>query len=80
MTDARYDQWQTYDNVPFPKHIEVNRPRDEYGVVIDIVKMDINKGVTDDKFVLTQPEGSTLQVVGGGPQPPAPALPGKKKS
>ena len=37
--------WKTYDNVPFPKHIEINRPRDEYAVVIDIVKMDINKGV-----------------------------------
>ena len=54
----------------FPKHIEINRPRDEYGVVIDVVKMDINKGVSDDKFVLKQPPGSTLQVVG---QPPAPA-------
>jgi outer membrane lipoprotein-sorting protein len=70
LTDARYAQWQPYDNVAFPKHIEINRPRDEYAVVIDIVKMDINKGVSDDKFVLDQPEGTTLQVVG---QPPAPA-------
>jgi outer membrane lipoprotein-sorting protein len=64
LTDARYSQWRTYDNVHFPKHIEINRPRDEYGVVIDVVKMDINKGVSDDKFVLNQPPGSTLQVVG----------------
>ena len=70
LTDARYSQWRSYDNVPFPKHIEINRPRDEYGVVIDVVKMDINKGVSDDKFVLNQPPGSTLQVVG---QPAAPA-------
>jgi uncharacterized protein DUF4292 len=61
LTDARYSQWNAYDNVPFPKHIEINRPRDEYGVVIDIVKMDINKGVSDDKFVLERPEGSVLQ-------------------
>src|SRR5581483_9358931 len=59
LTDARYSQWHAYDNVPFPKHIEINRPRDEYGVTIDIVKMDINKGVTDAKFVLPQPEGTT---------------------
>src|ERR1051325_9590510 len=64
LTDARYSDWKTYDNVPFPKHIEINRPRDEYAVVIDIVKMDINQGVTDDKFVLDQPEGTTLQVLG----------------
>jgi outer membrane lipoprotein-sorting protein len=74
LTDARYAQWQPYDNVAFPKHIEINRPRDEYAVVIDIVKMDINKGVSDDKFVLEQPEGTTLQVVGQAPAP-APAKP-----
>jgi hypothetical protein len=71
LTDARYSQWKNYDNVPFPKHIEINRPRDEYAVVIDLVKMDINKGVTDDKFVLNQPPGSTLQVVGQPVAPPS---------
>jgi len=77
LTDARYSQWQAWDNIGFPKHVEINRPRDEYGVVIDIVKMDINKGVTDDKFVLDQPEGSTLQTVGQPPATPptAPAAP-----
>jgi len=64
LTDARYTEWKPYDNVPFPKHIEINRPQDEYGVVLDVVKMDINKGVTDDKFVLEQPEGTTLRVIG----------------
>jgi hypothetical protein len=64
LTDARYSEWRAYDNVRFPKHVEINRPRDEYGVVIDVVKMDINKGVSDDKFVLNQPEGSVRQVVG----------------
>ena len=70
LTDARYSDWKSYDNVPFPKHIEINRPKDEYAVVIDVVKMDINKGVSQEKFALAQPEGSTLQVVG---QPPVPA-------
>jgi outer membrane lipoprotein-sorting protein len=74
LTDARYTDWRRYDNVAFPKHIEIDRPRDEYAVVIDIVKMDINKGVSDDKFVLDQPEGTTLQVVGQAPAP-APAKP-----
>src|SRR5580765_311614 len=69
LTDARYSDWKTYDNVPFPKHIEINRPKDEYAVVIDVVKMDINKGVTPEKFALAQPEGSTLQVVGQAPVP-----------
>jgi hypothetical protein len=67
LSDDRYSQWKSYDNVAFPKHIEINRPHDEYGVVIDIVKMDINKGVKDDTFVLPQPEGTTLQIVGEPP-------------
>jgi hypothetical protein len=67
LTDARYSEWHSYDNVPFPKHIEINRPRDEYAVVLDIVKMDINKGIKDDQFVLEQPEGTTLQTVGPPP-------------
>ena len=81
LTDARYSDWKAFDNVPFPKHIEINRPRDEYAVVIDIVKMDINKGVTPDKFVLEQPEGTVLQRVGEGPtQTPAPPVPKGKKT
>jgi outer membrane lipoprotein-sorting protein len=64
LTDVRYSEWKPWDNVPFPKHIDFNRPQDGIGVVLDIQKMDINKGVSDDKFVLRQPEGSRLQVVG----------------
>jgi outer membrane lipoprotein-sorting protein len=77
LTDARYSDWRSYDNIRFPKHIEINRPRDEYGVVIDVVKMDINKGVSDDKFVLNQPEGSVRQVVG---QPAANSTEAPKES
>ena len=81
LTDARYSDWKSYDNVPFPKHIEINRPRDEYAVVIDIVKMDINKGVGTEKFALEQPEGTTLQNVGEAVAPstaPAPVAPPAK--
>lgn len=82
LTDARYSQWHAYDNVPFPKHIEINRPRDEYGVVLDIIKMEINKGVPDERFVLNRPEGSTLQVLGEAPATPPktePPVPPRKK-
>lgn len=83
LTDARYSDWQYYGGVPFPKHIEINRPRDEYAVVITIVKADINKGVASDKFVLGQPEGTTLQTIGQTrPEVPAqaPAAPPSKAS
>lgn len=69
LTDARYSKWGQFENIPFPRHVEINRPRDEYAVVLDVVKMDINKGVSDDKFVLNQPEGTKLQTVGESTAP-----------
>jgi outer membrane lipoprotein-sorting protein len=76
LTDARYSDWQTYDGVPFPKTIDITRPQDEYAVVLTVVKMEINRGVSEDKFVLEQPEGTVLQVLGQpGPPPPAAPLP-----
>lgn len=67
VTDARYSEWTKYNGVPFPKVIDINRPKDEYGVVITVVKAEINKSLTDEKFVLQQPEGTTLQVLGEKP-------------
>ena len=64
LTDARYSEWKIFEKVAFPKHVEINRPQDEYGVVFDLVKMEMNKGVTDDKFVLERPPGTTLRVLG----------------
>jgi len=76
LTDARYNDWKTYDNVPFPRIIDINRPKDEYGVVITVVKMEINEPIGEDKFALEQPEGTVLQVLGTKPtQQPAPADP-----
>jgi len=83
LTDARYSDWQNHDGIPFPKTIDITRPQDEYAVVLTVVKMEINRGVSDDKFVLEQPEGTQLQVLGQPaptpPPPPAPVPKGKKK-
>jgi outer membrane lipoprotein-sorting protein len=76
LTDARYRDWQRFDGIPFPKQIEMNRPQDEYGVVMTIVKMEINKGLPDERFVLERPEGTTLQVL-GPPQKPSGAADGR---
>jgi hypothetical protein len=75
LTDARYSDWKTYDGVQFPRVIDINRPQDEYGVVISVVKADINKPINDSKFELEQPEGTVLQVLDGklAPQAATPA-------
>jgi outer membrane lipoprotein-sorting protein len=79
LTDARYSEWRSYDGVPFPKQIDIERPQDEYAIVLTIVKMDINRGVSSDKFVLQQPEGSQLQVLGQKPAGTPPPARGNQK-
>lgn len=67
LTDVRYSGWKNHNGVAFPKVIDINRPQDEYGVVITLEKAEINKPINDDQFVLRQPEGSVLQVLGSKP-------------
>jgi outer membrane lipoprotein-sorting protein len=64
VSDTRYSKWQPYNGVTFPAHIDINLPQDQYGVVLEMVDMQMNLPVTDDKFVLNQPEGSQLKVIG----------------
>lgn len=72
VSDTRYTKWQPYNAVMFPSHIDLNRYVDGYGVTMDILEMQMNKALTDEQFVLNQPEGSTLRIIGapqtGGPK------------
>lgn len=71
LSDTRYAKWQAYNGVQFPSHIDISRNIDSFGAVLDIVEMQMNKALTNDQFVLKQPEGSKLQVIGA----PRQALP-----
>jgi hypothetical protein len=64
LSDTRYSNWQPYNAVMFPAHIDINRPKDGYGVVMDVVEMQTNLSFTNDKFELAQPDGTQLQVIG----------------
>jgi outer membrane lipoprotein-sorting protein len=64
VSDTRYSKWQQYNGVTFPAHIDINRLKDEYGVVLDITDMQMNVSLTDDKFILNQPPDSQLKVIG----------------
>jgi outer membrane lipoprotein-sorting protein len=71
VSDTRYLKWTPYNGVMFPAHIDISRNIDRYGVTMDIVEMQMNQALTDDKFILKQPDGSTLRQIGatqGGPQ------------
>ena len=64
VSDTRYTRWQPYNGVMFPAHIDINLLKAGYGVVMDVVDMQMNPSLTNDKFELTQPEGTQLQVIG----------------
>jgi outer membrane lipoprotein-sorting protein len=64
VSDTRYSKWQPYQGVMFPARIDINRPKDGYGVILDMTEMQMNVNLTDDKFILNQPEGSQLQLIG----------------
>lgn len=64
LSDTRYADWKTSDRVTFPRSIKINRPKDGYGVDVTVLKLDINTTLENDKFVLEQPPGSQLQIIG----------------
>jgi outer membrane lipoprotein-sorting protein len=83
VSDTRYSNWTDFSGVSFPKTIDINRPTDGYGVVLDVVKIEMNVPLTDQQFSLQQPAGSKLQVIGspeGVPVQPATAAPKSQKS
>jgi outer membrane lipoprotein-sorting protein len=64
LSDTRYSKWQTYNDVLFPSHIDINRLKDGYGVTMDITQMQMNTDLPADKFVLNQPPGAQVQIIG----------------
>jgi Domain of unknown function (DUF4292) len=59
-TDARYAEYKDFDGVSFPSRLEIIRPQEEYDITLNMLKVDINKPLTDDQFVLEQPPGAVV--------------------
>jgi hypothetical protein len=59
-TDAKYAEYKDYDGFSFPSRIEIYRPQEEYDITLNMLKVDINKPLTDDQFVLEQPSGAVV--------------------
>jgi len=59
-TDARYASYKDWDGVGFPSRIEIFRPREEYDITLNMLKLEINKPLRDDQFALQQPPGAEV--------------------
>ncbi len=63
-TDARYLNYKDFDGTLFPTTIEIERPREDYDLTLNILKLELNKQLTDEQFVLEQPAGAEVVHLG----------------
>jgi len=63
-TDAHYENYKDYDGIQFPSQIEIRRPREEYDIVLSVVKLQLNGSLTDEQFALAQPTGAVVVHLG----------------
>jgi Domain of unknown function (DUF4292) len=59
-TDAHYHAYKDYAGTTFPSTIEIERPRENYDITLNMVKLEINKELTDDQFALERPPGAEV--------------------
>jgi outer membrane lipoprotein-sorting protein len=60
VTDVHYQDHKDYAGTTFPSTIEIERPRENYDITLSIIKLEINKALTDDQFALEQPAGAEV--------------------
>jgi outer membrane lipoprotein-sorting protein len=64
VTDVHYGESKDYDGIKFPIQIEIERPQEEYDITLNIIKLELNKAITDDQFALPQPPGAEVVRLG----------------
>ncbi len=58
--DVRYSDYQDFQGIQYPTHIEITRPAEDYELAITVEKAQFNDPIPPDKFELKRPEGSEL--------------------
>jgi outer membrane lipoprotein-sorting protein len=59
-TNALYGNYKEENGIEFPWQIEIARPQEEYDITLNIVKLELNQPLPDDKFILEQPSGAEV--------------------
>ena len=60
QTEARFGPAQAFDQTNFPGTIVIKRPLEELQIMISVRRLTVNTPLTDDKFELKIPEGTTV--------------------
>jgi hypothetical protein len=66
-TEAHYQTYKDFGGTLFPSVIEIDRPRENYDITLNIIKLEINRLLGNEQFVLEQPAGSELVRLGANP-------------
>src|SRR6202789_2764506 len=61
VTQATYEDYQTYGGQQFPAVITIGRPLDEYSLKINVTKLTLNDPFQADRFELTIPPGTKVE-------------------
>jgi hypothetical protein len=59
-TDARYAEYKDYDGISYPSRVEIYRPEEEYDIKMHVLKLEINKPLKNEQFVVAQPPGAEV--------------------
>lgn len=63
-TDAHYQDYKDWSGTSFPGTVAIERPRENYYITLNMLKLEINKPLTDDQFALEQPQGAEVVHLG----------------
>jgi outer membrane lipoprotein-sorting protein len=64
LTDVKYEQYSNHDGIWYPGQTEIWRPMEEYDITLNVVKLELNKPLTDQQFELAQPPGAEVVHLG----------------
>ena len=67
VTDVKYDRYTDYGGTEFPNDIAIERPQEDYDILLTMVKLEINKALKDEQFALEQPAGAEVVRLGQTP-------------
>ena len=62
-TDVSYSDPQEFGGVRFPSLIEIERPQEEYKIVLKMIKLTLNEPLKPEQFQLEIPPGATVTVL-----------------
>jgi len=65
VSNAHYLDYRTYDGIQFAHTIEIEMPQEAYDITLGMVKLELNRPLSDEQFALEQPPGAEVVHLNG---------------